>query len=91
MYRTINRAANDWLADKEHKVDRYRQVKIRFLFSDLRRFANFNMRCAQFLKALHPRQDLFEQGRRLANAWEIKAGLNWWFRQLELHAGLYRF
>ena len=72
-------------------MNRYLQVKMRFTFSDLRRFTNFAMRCAQYLEALHPNQGLFDQGRLQANSWELMAGVHWWLRQLELHAGLYRF
>ena len=64
---------------------------MRFKYSDLRRFANFAMRCAQYLEALHPNQGLFDKGRLQANSWELMAGVHWWLRQLELHSGLYRF
>ena len=64
---------------------------MRFKFSDLRRFTNFAMRCAQYLEALHPNQGLFNQGRLQASSWELMAGVHWWLRQLELHSGLYRF
>jgi hypothetical protein len=48
------------------------------------------MRCTQFLEGVHPHVH-FDAGRVAANAWEILAGLRWWMRQLELHAGFYRF
>ena len=50
LYRTISRAAEDWLDKKQDQriaVDRFFQVKIRFKFSDIRRFCNFSMRSAQ--------------------------------------------
>ena len=72
-------------------VDKYFQVKIRFMFSDLRRFANFAMRGAQYMEALHPERRLFEAKREQVNPFEIIAGMHWWLRQLELHAGIYRF
>ena len=72
-------------------IVRYLQVKIRFRFSDIRRFANFAMRGAQYMEALHPARAMFEAQRLQVNHFEIIAGMHWWLRQLELHAGFYRF
>ena len=90
IYHTISQAANDWI-DSTANVDEYLQVKLRFLFSDIRRFTHFAMRGAQFLEALHPKAELFENKRTRANAWEIVAGMHQWLRQVHLHAALYRF
>ena len=43
------------------------------------------------MEALHPTRAMFEAQRLQVNHFEIIAGMHWWLRQLELHAGLYRF
>ena len=95
MYRVVNRAVDDWIdkhAATDKPVERYLQVKLRFAFSDLRRFSHFAMRGAQYLEAITPAKlNLFDANRKEVNPWECAAGVHWWLRQVSLHAGFYRF
>ena len=43
-------------------MNKYFQVKLEFMYSDLRRFADSAMRCAQYLEAVRPAQSFSHTG-----------------------------
>ena len=96
IFRIVRKAVDDWIdakaATDHDRVERFLAVQLGCVFTDLRRFAHFAMRGAQFLESLTPaHRSLFDKERREANAWELAAGLHWWLRQVSLHAGFYHF
>ena len=91
--RTVLRAISDWLEQgvtEKKEVCRWFAIKIGFAFSDILRNATSLMRQVQFAESLNTHLE-FDPARCAIATMELMAATHKWLRELELHAGYYRF
>ena len=87
------KAINEWLLEKNAKgdaVSRWFSIKVGFAFSDILRNALCIMRQVQFAESMS-KNLRFAPNRLDIHPTEFMTGLHKYFRELELHAGYYRF
>ncbi|CAK0831905.1 unnamed protein product, partial [Prorocentrum cordatum] len=91
--RIVLQAIRDWIKEKEESgvdVSKWLKIKLGFAFSDILRNGASTMRQVQYLMSLSKAS----QGaapRHCIIPMEFMAGLHKYFRELELHAGFYRY
>ena len=93
LFRAILRGISDWLESKQavrQPVCRWFAVKVGFAFSDILRSASVVKRHVQFL-GNHTAVPMDDVNRTTIQAMEMMAAVHKYFRELELHAGYYRF
>ncbi|CAK0812479.1 unnamed protein product, partial [Prorocentrum cordatum] len=91
--RIVLQAIRDWIKEKEESgvdVSKWFKIKLGFAFSDILRNGSSTMRQVQFLTSLSKVGHDAAQ-RHCVIPMEFMAGLHRYFRELELHAGFYRY